>query len=168
MKATQQQAQRSPARTAAGHQRATQPDKVKWGNARKQTSSSRRAQPAAACFFFHMQSSRSGTGLLFQLILNRFYKFCIKRTSLGLLLAGLQPAALHADSCWSHGRAEVHHHSVMTARFKTEENGIKVSHGGLVVRGTTGATKIKRKGKDEARKPPSNSERSKDAISQDL
>lgn len=57
---------------------------------------------------------------------------------------------------------------MMTGRFKFEKNGVKMSHGGLEVRGTTGATEIKTKGKDEARNPPSNSERSKDAISQNL
>lgn len=67
-----------------------------------------------------------------------------------------------------HGRAEVHRRSMMTGRFESEKNGVKVSHGGLESRGRTGATEIKTKGKDEARKPPSNSERSKDGISQDL
>lgn len=137
----------------------------------KRTQTNIQQQASATCrcvLLFPYAEQPVGNRPPFPADFEQIYKFCIKRTSLGLLLAGLQPAALHADSCWSHGRAEVHRHSVMTARFKTEENGIKVSHGGLVVRGTTGATKIKRKGNDEARKPPSNSERGKDAISQDL
>lgn len=112
-----------------------------------------------------MQASRLGTVLLFQQSLNRFTSSTLNEQAKGSFQqdCSQQPYMLinagASQDKERHRREEVRRHS-MTGRFKSEKNGVKVSHGGLEVRGT----EIKTKGKDEARKPPSNSERS---ISQD-
>lgn len=85
----QQQAQRSP---AAGHQRTTQPDKVKQ-EAWLQTSSSRRAQHEAAAAVCRAAEQEREP---FPAEPEQIYEFCLKLTSNRWFSEGLQPT-IHAD-----------------------------------------------------------------------